>query len=247
METRKVKESFRINRTLRKLKELQNSIQNLNQFPVQTLAKYCQKAGISLVLDVGANIGQFGIDMRRYGFKGQIISFEPVSKTFQALTKTVKKNQPWQAIQLGLGSVESEQEINISGNAGLSSSLLPMDSIHLQNFPKSATVATEKINISTLDKQIESLGVDSTAILLKLDVQGYEAEVLKGAAKSLSKIQFCYLEVSLIPMYEDELTMLPMLNILADAGHQVIDVFRGIKSKDSALLQLDVLTRLVTR
>ena len=242
-----INDRLRINATARASREWISRIASLSESPFMAIIRQIDVANISAVLDVGANIGQFGIDMRRHGFKGQIISFEPVSKTFQALTKTVRKNQPWQAIQLGLGSVESEQEINVSGNAGLSTSLLTMDSIHLQNFPKSATVATEKINVSTLDKQIKLLGIDSTTILLKLDVQGYEAEVLKGATNSLSKIKFCYLEVSLIPMYEGELTMLPMLNILADAGHQVIDVFRGIKSKDGALLQLDILTRLATR
>lgn len=230
----------------RNLRELYFSFKNVRESPFRSIVKNLDSKGIACVLDVGANIGQFGVDVRRYGFKGQIISFEPVEATFKALTRTAKKQQPWRAIQLGLGSAESNQDINVSGNSGLSTSILPMNSIHLSNFPNSETVAKEKINISTLDNQIKLLEIDPSTILLKLDVQGFEAEVLKGAINSLSKIQFCFIEVSLFPMYEGELTMLPMLNILADSGHQVIDVFRGIKAKDGALLQLDILTRLAT-
>jgi FkbM family methyltransferase len=156
----------------------------------------------------------------------------------------MKQHQPWKAFQLGLGSAESERTINISGNAGLSSSILEMGSLHLENFPDSVTVARQKISISTIDKQLAVLGLQPQEIMLKLDVQGFEAEVLKGASQSLSKIPLCYLEVSISPLYEGEVSFLPILIELSKFGHEVIDVFRGIKAKDGRLLQLDILTKL---
>jgi len=199
------------------------------------------------VVDVGANTGQFGIDIRRYGFSGQIISFEPISDAYENLSKTIKKHQPWKAIQIGLGSFESQQTINISGNAGLSSSLLAMKPIHLINFPESKTVSTQKVSISTVDKQLDFLAIDPKKVMLKLDVQGYESEVLKGASRSLAEIPLCYLEISIIALYEGEITFLPILNMLYDSGHEVIDVFRGIKAKNGQLLQLDIITKLSTK
>jgi len=71
--------------------------------------------------------------------------------------------------------------------------------------------------------------------------------VLRGAAKSLSKIPLCFLEVSIVPLYEGEITLLPILNLLSQSNHEVIDVFRGIKTQNGKLLQLDILTRLTVK
>lgn len=231
----------------RSIREALIGISAVSNSPLKSVIRNVEIAKISHVLDVGANVGQTGIDFRRHGFKGQIVSFEPVSETFTLLTETIKKYQPWSAYQLALGSSESPQRIiNISGNSGLSSSLLTMDSVHELNFPESVPVAAEKVSMSTLDRQLGFLRLDPEKILLKLDVQGYESEVLKGASNSLSKIPLCFLEVSLVPLYEGETTLLPILNLLAESGHEVIDVFRGIKAKNGQLLQLDILTKRIS-
>ncbi len=137
--------------------------------------------------------------------------------------------------------------INVSGNSGLSSSLLKMKSVHVENFPDSKTVYSECIKISTIDSQLSNLGILPESILLKLDVQGFEASVLRGAANSLSRIPLCFLEVSLIPLYEEEMTLLPVLSLLQNSGHEVVNVSRGIKAKNGQLLQLDILTKLSNR
>ncbi len=239
-----IKKSLRSSPIARSTRELLVGLGAISDSPFKSIIRNMDTAKVSHVLDVGANVGQFGIDIRRHGFKGQIVSFEPVSETFTQLTETIKKYQPWKALQFGLGASEAEQTINVSGNAGLSSSLLEMGPVHLENFPDSETVSNQKVTISTLDNQLETLGIDPRNIMLKLDVQGYEAEVLKGAAKSLSKIPLCYLEVSLISLYKGEVTLLAILNQLSEAGHEVSDVFRGIKAKNGQLLQLDIITRL---
>ena len=242
-----IKKSLRRSPFARSTRELLVWLSAISDSPFKSIIRNVELAKISHVIDVGANVGQFGIDIRRHGFKGQIVSFEPVSETFTQLTETIKKYQPWKAIQFGLGANESEKTIKVSGNSGLSSSLLEMGSVHLSNFPKAATVATEKVTISTVDRQLDLLGIDPRDIMLKLDVQGYEAEVLKGAAQSLAQFPLCYLEVSLVPLYEGESTFLPILNTLSEAGHEVIDVFRGIKAKDGQLLQMDILTKLAVK
>ena len=244
MNTNIFKDLFRTNARARLIRESFISLSQSSNSPYIRLVQECNENSILAVIDVGANVGQFGIDIRRYGFQGQILSFEPVKETFEVLTETIEKYQPWKAIRLGLGAAESEKIINVSGNAGLSSSLLEMGSVHLENFPDSVTVSNQKVTISTLDNQLEALGLDPRTIMLKLDVQGYEAEVLRGAEKSLAKIPLCYLEVSLVPLYKGETTFLPILNLLAEAGHDVIDVFRSLKANDGKLLQIDILTKL---
>ena len=198
------------------------------------------------IIDAGANVGQFGVDMRKAGFYGQIFSYEPVSESFRQLEKTIGSFQPWKAFQLALGSAESKMEINISGNSGLSSSILEMKEIHLRNFPESRTVAKELVCVSTINRQVESLCLNPQNILLKIDVQGYELQVLNGADEYLNQIPFCFLEVSLKPLYENESSLLDLLNLLAKYGHEVTEVFRGVKSKRGELLQLDVLTKKIS-
>ena len=119
-----------------------------------------------------------------------------------------------------------------------------MTSLHLDNFPDSKTIANQNIKLSTIDKQLAVLRLCPHEIMLKLDVQGFEAEILKGASQSLPLIPLCYLEVSLNPLYEGEITFLPILIELSKYGHEVIDIFRGIKSKNGRLLQVDILTKL---
>ena len=239
-----IKKSLRSSPIARSTRELLLGLGAISDSPFKSIIRNMDMAKVSHVLDVGANVGQFGIDIRRHGFKGQIVSFEPVGETFTQLTETIKKYQPWKALKFGLGASEAELTINVSGNAGLSSSLLEMGSVHVENFPDSATVSNQKVTISTLDNQLENLGIDPRRIMLKLDVQGYEAQVLRGAAQSLAKIPLCYLEVSLVPLYEGEVAFLSILNRLAEAGHEVIDIFIGLKTKDGQLLQLDILTKL---
>ena len=236
---------LRTNSKARAARELIDGVLAFSDTPFKSISRKLDNLQIKSVIDVGANVGQFGIDIRRYGFEGQIISYEPVQKAFNTLSLTAQKYQPWKVFQLGLGADESELSINVSGNAGLSSSILKMGTMHLDNFPDSATVSIEKIKISTIDQQLKILEIKPEEVMLKLDVQGYESEVLKGASQSISKIPLCYLEVSIIPMYEGEITFLPIIMELSRFGHEVIDIFRGTKSKDGQLLQIDILTALV--
>jgi len=243
----RIKSRLRGNPLARSAREFLIGIGSKVDSPFTSIVRNLEESKVFNVIDIGANVGQFGLDIRRHGFHGQIISYEPVQETFGSLSQTIKHHQPWKAFQLGLGSAESERTINISGNAGLSSSILEMGSLHLENFPDSVTVARQKILISTIDKQLAVLGLQPQEIMLKLDVQGFEAEVLKGASQSLSKIPLCYLEVSMLPLYEGEITFLPILNMLSEAGHEVIDVFRGLKAKNGQLLQMDILTKLTKK
>jgi FkbM family methyltransferase len=242
-----IKSRLRTSSLARSARELLTGLRTISDTPFKSIARNLEDLQITGVIDVGANVGQFGLDVRRHGFEGLIVSYEPVQETFGYLSQTIKQHQPWKAFQFGLGALESERTINISGNAGLSSSILEMRSLHLENFPDSATVAKQNISISTIDKQLEILGLQPQEIMLKLDVQGFESEVLKGASQSLSKIPLCYLEVSITPLYDGEILFLPILIELSKFGHEVIDVFRGIKAKDGQLLQLDILTKLSKR
>lgn len=238
--------SFRLLRTnpwLRDIKSKSSRISDALHSPYKKMVSELSHFNDPQIIDAGANVGQFGVDMRRSGFTGHIFSYEPVSETFQILRKTIDNFQPWSAFNLALGSTESQMEIFISGNAGLSSSLLEMNDLHLINFPESKTVAKERVQVSTLNQQITLLGLDPSRLLLKMDVQGYEFEVLKGANMHLEHIPLCYLEISLKKLYLEESSFIDLLILLREYGHEVVDVYRGVKSNKGELLQVDLLTQ----
>ena len=234
---------LRLHPLLRKSKDLFLGLKGINNNSFRRIVEILNHLEGSMVVDVGANIGQFGLDLRRHGFDGQIFSFEPVSENFEILVNTARNRQPWNVYRYGLGSKLSKVNINVSGNDGLSSSFLDMERIHLENFPKSKTVKVEVAQISTLDFQIKQLNVNPRLVLLKIDVQGFEFEVLKGAKSALRFIPYCFLEISLIPMYKNEASLLDLLSYLSECDHEVIDIFRGTIASNGDLLQVDVLTK----
>jgi FkbM family methyltransferase len=239
-----IKDQLRVNPFARFLRGFLNRFQKFNQDPFDSIIANISKRNISHVLDVGANVGQFGVDLYNAGFEGILISYEPASRAFKKLNDLTLRYDKWTAINLGMGDATELAILNISANAGLSSSILEIGKVHLENFPKSKTISQEEVRMSTVDRQIEILALDPAKIMLKIDVQGYEGQVLRGASTFLSRIPLCYLEVSLTPLYVGESDLLALINFLADAGHEIIDINRGVVAKDGTLLQVDILTQL---
>src|SRR5690242_8065586 len=77
--------------------------------------------GIDVVLDVGANIGQYGEELRRLGYRGRIVSFEPMSAAFAELQARAQADGRWQVIHAGLGAQAGTARINLAGNSASSS------------------------------------------------------------------------------------------------------------------------------
>lgn len=196
-----------------------------------------------VILDIGANIGQFGLDMRLSGFRGAIYSFEPVNSAYKHLVRTAKRFQPWHTYNYAIGSQAGESEIFISGNRSLSSSMLPMSDLHLSNCPESAYINKQKTHVSTISAEIRRLQLSPSQIILKIDVQGSEYEVIQGGRDLFEEIPLCLIELSLTPMYNGEKSLEEMIAVLTDLNHKVINIHRGFIGKSGELLQIDILTR----
>lgn len=195
--------------------------------------------GATVVLDVGANEGQFAQHLRGAGWRGRIVSYEPLSSAYAALSRNASKDPDWQVFNVALGATKGSAPIHIAGNSQ-SSSLLPMLEAHRSAAPDSAYVGDETVDIVPLDDALAGVVTESDRLCLKLDCQGYERQVLDGATKSLERTVMIVMELSLVDLYEGAMRFDEALPRLRDAGFVLaaIDpVFSDPETKE--MLQVD--------
>lgn len=170
--------------------------------------------GINLVLDVGANSGQFGASLREAGYAGRIVSFEPLESARNLLLAASARDSRWEvAEKAAIGREEGEVEIHVSANS-VSSSVLDMLETHLRSAPESRYVGTERVRLTRLDSIAVPYLRPGSVTLLKVDTQGYEDRVLDGAAAILPRIAGIQLELSLVPLYRGQVLLPDMIERL---------------------------------
>ena len=175
-----------------------------NSNPAYQLLKGLTQFNIDLVLDVGANIGQFASELRTVGYKGQIVSFEPLSGAYELLSLKARRDAKWQVHRRGaIGDYDGEIEINVSGNS-VSSSVLPMTEAHSSAAADSAYIASEQVPIYRLDAIAPDYLSATGRHFIKMDTQGFEWQVLDGASDTLQRAQGVLCELSLVPLYEGQ-------------------------------------------
>jgi FkbM family methyltransferase len=200
-----------------------------------------KKHEIDLVLDVGANEGQYGAFLRRNGYSKKIASFEPLSIAYIKLLKVSKKYPDWEiAERMAIGDHNGTVKINVSQNL-VSSSILPILRKHTDVEPTSQYMQTEEIKLRTLDSLADEYRIlDSHSILLKIDTQGYEDKILSGAAQLLTKIAMIQLELSLTPLYQGQKLLVDVVRSLEEKGFQLVGLFPGFTdNKNIQMLQVE--------
>ena len=166
------------------------------------LSRFFRDHDFDVILDVGANRGQYASELRKkYGYTKRIVSFEPMKKAFELLQQEMGSDPAWSGRNWALGAESGEQSINIAGNSA-SSSLLDMLPAHSEAAPSSVYVDSETTQVRSLDEVFSEFVEPGKVTLLKVDTQGYEMEVLKGASSSLSKVTALQIELSLTPLYD---------------------------------------------
>lgn len=179
--------------------------------------RFFRENRVGVVIDGGANTGQWARWIRSNGYGGLIISFEPLAGTFAALKVGAAGDPLWRCVQAALGDTNSEARMNVAGNS-VSSSLLPMEPAHLAAAPESAFVRTEAVRVVRLDTVVPKMVPAGVSLALKLDLQGYEAAALAGAEGILSKVRLVECELSILPLYHGQPLYLEMIDLLDGLG-----------------------------
>ena len=171
----------------------------------------------TLLFDIGAHVGQYVRDARAGGFRGRVISCEPQSETFCQLRESASSDSLWEVRKVALGARSGHVELNISDSA-YCSSVLPMTDRLREISPTQGYVATEPVEVTTLDELLAEYASHADRIAVKIDVQGYESEVLEGGDSALKRACFIECEINLEPLYEGQSDAAQLFSRLFDRG-----------------------------
>lgn len=203
--------------------------------------KMIEAAGLDLVIDVGANDGGYGTEVRTYGYKGRLVSFEPVSAAYGRLRDRAADDRHWEVHKLALGASLGTFEINVAANQERSSSFLPQLDVAFGTTSTQRYVGLEMVTRTTLDTFEPTLLLEgSERVLLKLDVQGFELEVLRGAETFLERVVAIEVELSLRPLYAHQPSYGEVIAYLAGRGFSLWAVEPGYTDHDTGrLIEMD--------
>jgi FkbM family methyltransferase len=196
---------------------------------------------VSVVLDIGANAGQYASSLRKAGFKGRIVSFEPLSGPFSILEERASKDSLWDCRRGALGDDDGTISLNVAGNAGESSSVLPMLLRHQDAYPPANYVGTEVVPINRLDTIASEILRPNDVTFLKIDVQGFEKQVLAGGKSTIDDLCVgLQLELSFVPLYDGGPLIPEALDLLYSLGFRLTGMMPCfIDPRNGQMLQVD--------
>jgi FkbM family methyltransferase len=172
------------------------------------------------VIDVGANKGQFALYSRVRFPEADVYSLEPLSDPRRRMARLFAGNDLVHVIAAAAGSAPSTARINVS-RADDSSSLLPVTSRQTERFPGTDTVGYKEVEVRTLDEIFEPVQL-ARPVLLKLDVQGFELEALRGAGQVMASVDTVLTECSFVPFYEGQALFEDVQEFLHQHGFHLV-------------------------
>jgi FkbM family methyltransferase len=205
----------------------------------QRRAQIIIEHNVDLVLDVGANVGQYAQSIRAHGYGGRIISFEPLLQAYGALEVATLSDPHWKAHRVAFSDIGGSADLHV-GQQDTTSSLLDM-ALDRDAFPAGKQERTETVPVARLDDFELEFGCNT---LLKLDVQGAELRVLKGGTGSLRRLTLIECELSIVELYSQQPLITDALEFLRDQGFELIALEPGFYDPASGKqLQFDGIFR----
>jgi FkbM family methyltransferase len=206
------------------------------------LAELFRRQGISTVIDVGANVGQYGLLLREIGFRGQIFSFEPVAANYEVLRQLAGRDGNWIVSQQALAAEAGEMTINVTASSDLTSFHVPNEHAAAHFKDSIAVTRKETVPVSTLNAFFEQYAerLDKEKLFLKLDTQGFDLEVVKGGQYALPRVSGLQVELSFLPLYQGAPHYLDALRIYESHGFHVTGLYPICRDKESlAMMEMD--------
>jgi FkbM family methyltransferase len=196
-----------------------------------------ERRAIDVVIDVGANAGQYGDLLRREGYTGRLVSLEPLAEPFAALRRRAQDDGAWTALQVAASDTDGDVVLHVTEDTR-SASLLRRN----QRFgatPGWAPRGQERATARRLAGLVDELLRPGERPYLKIDVQGYERQVIDGAGEALARFEGLELELSVLSLYEGQTSLSEMLPLLAERGFRPLSLEPILLDDDGLLVELD--------
>lgn len=241
----KILTGFKIfNKDKRFLKNLMKGGRSLASYQLNTSVKnYCKN--IKTIIDVGANKGQFTVAASEIFPDAVIYSFEPVPEVFEKLKKNTLDLKKVRIFNEALGTTKGKIKF-YKNKYSHASSALPIHKNQTRLIPETSETEIIEVKINRLENFLKDNSIDKP-ILLKLDVQGFEKEVIKGAGPGLPEIDYLLFETSFMEMYEGEPLFEEMHEFVKNVGYSLIAPVGFFQTSNFQIPQMDLLYKRMSK
>lgn len=209
---------------------------------ILALRRFIAHFGVDCVIDVGANAGQYATMLRSdVGFTGTIISFEPNPAVYAHLAQAAGKDARWFTHNIALTDADGEAQFNIMAADQFSSLNKPgegLEPIFAERNRVERSVAVTCRRLDSLLPELEGAR-DARAILLKMDTQGHDASVCRGAGAVLGRMAGLQTELAVRALYDGATDYRAMIALLAEVGFVPNAMFANNKGHFPLLVELD--------
>ena len=203
------------------------------------LVHILRELSIDHVLDVGANVGQYAQFLRSIGYKGTIISFEPVAESFARLSQAAARDPKWRVVNSALGAEESTATITVTRASVMASLRTPLTDHATGIGADLDAVRHETVPVRRLDSIFDEHVPAGANVFAKLAVQGWDIEVLQGAAGCLGKMLALQSIVSVIPLYEGMPSWVDSLANMRRFGFELTGMFPILYNGNFRVVEFD--------
>ena len=196
-------------------------------------------AELGTVVDVGANRGQFTLAARRWAHKANVIAFEPLAEAADRFRNLFYKDSKVTIFQTAIGPERCEMDMHVAGMDD-SSSLLPITKLQEKLYPGTGEIKRNTVKVQRLSDSI-SLNEINAPAMLKIDVQGYELEALRGCEKMLDRFSYVYAECSFIELYSGQALVDDIIAWLRERGWCLSGIYNMTYNHKGKSVQADFL------
>jgi FkbM family methyltransferase len=194
---------------------------------------------VDCVLDVGAFTGEYGRGLRDLGYRGRMVGFEPSSENFEQLAREAEGDSAWEARRVAVGSAPGTLELHLLGSRGSHSLLVP-NAYAVGEMPRVFTErGSEAVEVTTVDDVFDEATRGATSVFLKVDTQGFDLEVIRGAASSLERLAAVQVELALQQTYEGQAGYLDLLAALDERGFAPALLFPTFSDSKGRIVECD--------
>lgn len=191
------------------------------------------------VVDIGANRGQFALAARHWASNARIVSFEPLSNPAAVFRRVFSGDDRVVLHEAAIGPTSLRQKMHVSARDD-SSSLLPISSVQTAMFPGTGEVGTTEVRVAPLDEFVTAKELQPSA-MLKLDVQGFEFDALRGCESLLDNFDWVYCECSFVEFYTGQKLAWEVVDWLSTRGFHLDGIFNPAYDVKGLCVQADFL------